>query len=595
MKHPHPFPHLGHGIGLRNEHYQQVVSEHPNVDWFEVISENFMVPGGNPRRVLRAVREHYPVVLHGVSLSIGSTDPLDERYLTELAALAAEVQPAWISDHLCWGSIDGMVAHDLLPLPHTEEALAHVVARVAQVQDRLGRRMLLENVSSYLTFAHSVIPEWQFLAEVARRADCGILLDINNVFVSAHNHGFDPLDYLAGIPAERVGQLHLAGHSTRGELLIDTHDQPVPEAVWELYRTAVAMLGPRSTLIEWDAQIPALERLQAESARARALEAEVQGQVHGQVQAEAQAEVLRRQPGANMPDAPSLRALERQLFALIRAPDGVEQALADRRIPGLTRRSLQRLLPGDGRLDGLGRLGIYAEMYFLRLQEVLRESFPKLATVTAPVTSADESAFNALCTDYLDANPSRHPSLRHLGDRLPAFLGRPAAERPRCPELPDWAADLAELEWQRYDVFDEADAELLSMARLQALPPQCFPSLPIHLIPAHRRVTVEHAVEDVWRSINKSGHTTATFEEPERRSGQLLIWRQDNFVYHRRVAASELAPLAAAAAGTTFAEVCEVIAADLERAAEAGAPAEDPAKASFALLARWATDGLLQA
>jgi uncharacterized protein (UPF0276 family) len=268
------FPPLGHGVGLRTEHYADVLARKPAVDWFEVISENFMVPGGNPRRVLREVRERYPVVMHGVSLSIGTTDPLDRRYLDELAALAAEVQPAWVSDHLCWGSIDGTMAHDLLPLPFTEEALAHVVDRVRQVQDHLGRRILLENVSSYLTFRHSAMPEWQFLAEVARQADCGILLDVNNVFVSAHNHRFDPREYLAGLPADRVGQIHLAGHSARGELLIDTHDHPVPDGVWDLYRQAVALLGPRSTLIEWDAQLPGLDGLLHESALARRAEIE---------------------------------------------------------------------------------------------------------------------------------------------------------------------------------------------------------------------------------------------------------------------------------------------------------------------------------
>jgi uncharacterized protein (UPF0276 family) len=268
------WPQLGHGVGLRSEHYQDVLARQPEVDWFEVICENFMVPGGNPRRVLRAVRERYPVVMHGVSLSIGSTDPLDQRYLDALAALANEVEPAWVSDHLCWGSVDGIVAHDLLPLPYTEEALAHVVGRVQQVQDHLGRRILLENVSSYLAFRHSAMPEWQFLAEVARRADCGILLDLNNVFVSAHNHRFDPADYLVGLPAERVGQIHLAGHSRRGRLLIDTHDHPVPGAVWDLYRQATALLGPRSTLIEWDAQLPGLDRLVQENTRARQAQAQ---------------------------------------------------------------------------------------------------------------------------------------------------------------------------------------------------------------------------------------------------------------------------------------------------------------------------------
>src|SRR5262245_30180275 len=196
---------LGHGIGLRAEHYADVPATPPAVDWFEVISENFMVPGGNPRRVLRAVRERWPVVLHGVSLSLGSVDPLDARYLDDLAALAAEIEPAIVSDHLCWGSHGGKYAHDLLPLPFTEEAIAHVAERVLRVQDRLKRRILVENVSSYVAFPQSTMAEHEFLAALAARADCGLLLDVNNVFVSAHNHGFDARAFLDGIPVERVG------------------------------------------------------------------------------------------------------------------------------------------------------------------------------------------------------------------------------------------------------------------------------------------------------------------------------------------------------------------------------------------------------
>ena len=265
-------PHLGHGLGLRREHYAHVLREKPRVDWFEVISENFMVPGGNPRRVLREVRQHYPVVLHGVSLSIGTTDPLNLAYLDELKTLAAEVEPEWVSDHLCWGTAGGKNSHDLLPLPYTEEALAHVVERVERVQERLGRRILLENVSSYLTFVESSMPEWEFLSEVSRRADCGILLDVNNIYVSAHNHGFDPLTYLDGIPGERVGQLHLAGHSEIGELLLDTHDHAVPDRVWDVYRAFLERHGPRPTLVEWDAHIPEWDELVAQSRRAAEIE-----------------------------------------------------------------------------------------------------------------------------------------------------------------------------------------------------------------------------------------------------------------------------------------------------------------------------------
>lgn len=265
---------LGHGVGLRTKHFAQLLAAPPPVDWIEAISENFMAPGGRPLTVLEKVRREVPVVLHGVSLSIGSTDPLSETYLDRLADLARRVEPAWISDHLSWGSHRGRYVHDLWPLPYTEEAVRHVVSRVAPVQEQLGRQILLENVSSYVAFRESEMPEWEFLAEVARRADCGILLDVNNVYVSARNHGFDPYAYLAGVPADRVGQIHLAGHSDKGRYLLDTHDHEVPAPVWDLYREAVRRLGPVSTLIEWDDHIPPLERLVEESRRAEAVEAE---------------------------------------------------------------------------------------------------------------------------------------------------------------------------------------------------------------------------------------------------------------------------------------------------------------------------------
>jgi uncharacterized protein (UPF0276 family) len=274
---PDDFPRLGHGVGLRPPHYAEVVAKRPPIDWFEVITENFLVKGGNPRRVLRAVRQHYPIVLHGVSLSLGSVDPLDTDYLDQVATLAAETEPAWVSDHLCWSSVGGHTGHDLWPLPFTEESLGHVVARVRQVQDRLRRRILVENVSSYVQFASSTLTEWEFLAALAERADCGLLLDVNNVFVSAHNHGFSAETFLEGIPVARVGQFHLAGHSDHGTHLLDTHDHAVCDPVWDLYRKAVQRFGAVATLIERDDDIPALGDLIAESRHAAAIEAEVLG------------------------------------------------------------------------------------------------------------------------------------------------------------------------------------------------------------------------------------------------------------------------------------------------------------------------------
>src|SRR5437867_7464814 len=267
------FPYLGHGIGLRTRHFPRVLDGTARPDWFEAISENFMIRGGRPLHVLERARAAAPVVLHGVSLSLGSSDPLNDRYLTALGELAARVEPAWISDHLCWGGHGGHYAHDLLPLPYTEEALALVVGRIATVQDRLGRRILVENVSSYLTFTHSTMAEWEFLAAVAEGADCGILLDVNNVYGSAVNHGFSAEAYLDGLPRDRIGQIHLAGHSDRGTHLLDTHDAAVVPAVWDLFRGAVARFGRISTLVEWDDHIPELEEVLAEADRARAAEA----------------------------------------------------------------------------------------------------------------------------------------------------------------------------------------------------------------------------------------------------------------------------------------------------------------------------------
>jgi uncharacterized protein len=261
----------GFGLGLRTPHYEAMLSEPHAIDWLEIITENYLVPGGKPLDYLERIRERFPVVMHGVSLSIGSTDLIDLEYIAQVRALAARIEPHWISDHLCWTGIEGRNLHDLMPLPYTEEALASVVARVGQVQDALGRQILLENVSSYLTFHASDMSEWEFLREVAQRADCAILLDINNIYVSSVNHGFDPLTYLQAIPADRVRQFHLAGHSDLGGHLIDTHDHPIVGPVWDLYGAAVAQFGAVPTMIERDDNIPQLSELVAELQTAREL------------------------------------------------------------------------------------------------------------------------------------------------------------------------------------------------------------------------------------------------------------------------------------------------------------------------------------
>jgi uncharacterized protein (UPF0276 family) len=271
----HAIPDLGIGVGLRRPHVAEVQSKRqPLVDWMEIVSENYLAEGGIQRSHLEAVREHYPLVPHGVSLSIGGADPLDRGYLARLGSLVRRVGAPWFSDHLCWTGIGGVDIHDLLPMPYTAKTLAQVVERVKIVQGEIEAPFALENASTYLEFRESTIPEQEFLAELAERADCGILLDVNNVFVSAYNHGFDANAYLDAIPADRVVQMHLAGHEDKGLYLLDTHSDHVRAEVWDLYRRAVRRCGAVSTLIEWDQSIPAWDVLVAEAAKARAFRAE---------------------------------------------------------------------------------------------------------------------------------------------------------------------------------------------------------------------------------------------------------------------------------------------------------------------------------
>ena len=254
-------PFLGFGLGLRTEHYNTILETKPNIDWFEALSENYLISGGKPLNYLDKIRADYPVVLHGVSLSIGSTAEVDFEYLRELKKLADRVQPSWISDHLCWTGVHGQNLHDLLPLPYTQETVKHVVERVKIVQDYLGRQILLENVSSYASYVDSEMTEWEFITQIAESADCLLLLDVNNIYVSSFNHQFDAKAFIDGLPLRHIQQIHLAGHQNNGDYIIDTHDAPVIDPVWDLYKYAITKLGAVSTMIERDDKMPELQEL----------------------------------------------------------------------------------------------------------------------------------------------------------------------------------------------------------------------------------------------------------------------------------------------------------------------------------------------
>ncbi len=271
---------IGHGIGLRNKHFVHLLEHGPHdVDWFEVISENFFTQSGRPWAVLEKVRAEVPIVTHGVCLGIGNTDPINEEHLKQLKRLVDTIEPAWVSEHFCWGGFGGHYAHDLLPLPYTQETIEHVVSRIHYVQDYLGRAMLFENASSYVAFEESEMPEWEFVVEVAKRSGCGLLVDVNNIYVSAHNHDFEVDDYLNAIPPELVGQFHVAGHTDHGTHLLDTHVGPTPDGVWEVYKKALKRFGPISTLVEWDEDIPAYEVVVEEARKAALFEKEILGDV----------------------------------------------------------------------------------------------------------------------------------------------------------------------------------------------------------------------------------------------------------------------------------------------------------------------------
>jgi uncharacterized protein (UPF0276 family) len=266
------FKNLGIGIGLRSVHFSHILANFPRIDWFEVISENFMDTEGRPLRVLDQIVERYPVALHGVSLGIGNTDPLNREYLRKLKGLATRARAHWVSDHLCWTGIAGRNVHDLLPMPYTEEALRHTIERTKAVSDILERPLVIENPSSYVEFAASSMPEWEFLSRLAEAADCGLLLDVNNVYVSSFNHAFDPRVYIDAIPADRVVQFHVAGHTNKGTHILDTHSDFAVDQVWALYQQAYARTGATSTLYEWDEDIPEFDVVHAEAQKALALQ-----------------------------------------------------------------------------------------------------------------------------------------------------------------------------------------------------------------------------------------------------------------------------------------------------------------------------------
>lgn len=539
----------GFGLGLRTTHYADFLATRQPLDWLEIITDNYLVDGGKPLVTLDTIRRDYPMVMHGVAMSLGAPGGVDVAYLRKVKALADRIDPLWISDHLCWIGTGPQQLHDLYPLPYTEEAARHLIAQICRAQDVLQRRLVVENVSSYIEFGHSAATEWEFLRHVANAADCLLLVDINNIYVSSVNHGFDALAYLHGLPRQRVQQFHLAGHSDEGSHIVDTHDHPVAEPVWALYRHACALFGPVATMIERDDHIPPLPELLAELDIARSIAAAAcpvaQPPPAGRTFA---------WPAPAPVAAPALQAVQQQLagYILGAAPDAALPVV--RSGPHTT-----------------GRLAIYHHAYRARLAEVLSDTFEK----TTLYMGSD--AFNGHARDFAVLHPPSSRSLNHYGAGFVDYLSR---RYPHNPEL----SELARLDWDLRSCFDGPDLPAMTPATAAADPANAWlaqaPAL--HAGVVLREVTSN--VVSIWNAIDSDNAVPAPVRKEVART--LAVWRKELQPHFRILEPAQAAWLHRMRAGASILQLCEAFA----------DTSDMPDLATFGRwLAEWLDDGILAA
>ncbi|MCB2017001.1 MAG: DUF692 family protein, partial [Hydrogenophaga sp.] len=464
------------------------------VDWLEIITDNFLVDGGKPLVMLETFRRDYPMAMHGVAMSLGSARGINPDYLRKVKALAQRIEPLWVSDHLCWTGPTGQPLHDLYPLPYTEECARVLVSQIRQAQDILERRLVIENVSSYLRYSASGVSEWEFLAHIANEADCELLVDVNNVYVSSVNHGFDPLDYLRAMPAERVRQIHLAGHSHNGDFIIDTHDHPVAPEVWDLYAQACRLFGPTATMIERDDHIPPLAELIAELDQARAI-ARAHGAVAAPAAPNAIQPTLRWSEGPTSLGWPALHDTQTLVsrVVLTTVPDPAPEAVDP-----------------PGPLPGRRGLEIYHHAYRARLQAVLADCFPKL------LLYVNSEYFDTLSLGYVERHPPG-PQLGTYGDRFAEYL---AEVHPDDPVL----RELAEMEWALRSVFDAADRPAWDLGRVQDAGAQdCLEQWPV-LHPTVRFFAQRSNALAIWKAIEADEEVPPlTYRE---NPVEIMVWRR---------------------------------------------------------------------
>ncbi len=542
-------PFLGYGVGLRPPHYSHIFEHQPNVDWFEIISENYMDTGGRPIRMLERVLEHYPVVMHGVSLSIGTIDPINSDYLTKLKALADWVKPAWISDHLCWTGIAHKNTHDLLPVPYTEEALTHLIERIKRVQDFLGRPLLLENPSTYLEFSASSMPEWEFLARMAEGADCALLLDANNIYVSCYNHRWDAKEYIDALPLERVGQIHLAGHTNKGTHIIDTHDDHVTQEVWNLYGYIMNKAKrPISTMVEWDGKIPDFEIVEAEVNKARKW-----GEIaENQVQFPSFTPYRRNDAPApkNAAYSDLLGTLQASIFEGNSTPENWVLSKPD-------------FSPAE-------QVEVYTNGYRYRLFDIVHDDYPTLLHYLG------KPAFKTLVDDYLEAIHSTSFNISHYVRAFPAHVQQQADS---------FAHELATLETHISQLVDAPETTPLTPENMGMaypnLSPESFMELTLHGRSALQLLAFNHNVNDYYNAVREEGAPAVT-----KKPSYLAVYRHEDTMWRLPLEETEYQLLTSLFGGKPIAEaMAEALPQDADEA--------DLAANLSAWFGRWMNNGLL--
>jgi len=554
----------GVGVGLRAQHYPEILDKWPAMDWFEAISENYMDTGGRPLRTLEQIRHHYPVALHGTSMSLGSTDSFHPDYLPRLKKLVERIDPFIVSDHLCWSGVESNHLYDLLPLPFTEEAIQHLVSRIQHVQDFIQRKILIENVSTYVTFKYAEMPEWVFISEIARRAGCGILLDLNNIYVNSVNHNFNPAEYIQNIPADMVGQFHLAGHTDMGKFLFDTHNGIVIDQVWDLYRKALSRFGQVSTLIEWDAEIPSFERLSEEAAKAREIYQEFRTAVTEKSSNVILSEVknLNTRSFADTQDDKSAKVSLSDIQKAIRPRIQPEHRAFD---------STGDILNPQGGDPGEVRLDVYSNGYTARFQESLAEVFEAVHAVLG------DRVFYEAASEYISQYPSKHYNLNLVGRHFSEFL-----KAHTLLEKFPYLADLAQLEWQVSEAFHAYDLEPISPAQVSSISADEWEGLKITFQPSVSLLLSRWPVLDIWLKRKEPAEMARTHSEI--RPQNILIGRRELLVRCELLDSNQLQLMKGLLSGRLLGEVCEELAESVTEETEL------PISAWFR---RWVSDRLI--